>query len=198
MTVTSGTMDTRTEHREAGAALNLAFAVAIPLVLSLTGLAVRGFDAVSWPGALIWGFLGSAAFAGVLGSMERAGVTHLDWFDVLGSLFARARSPEARRIGMVAHFSVGLLLSIGWAYTCALFRVPATWVSGLIWGLGLFFLTSLLLTSIGAFHPAMRRGEAPDPGPAAANLGGLTTMGLLVAHLAYGILLGGLYRVAPL
>jgi hypothetical protein len=47
-------------------------------------------------------------------------------------------------------------------------------------------------------HPATRRGEQDDPGPAAVHSGRMTPMGSLLGHLVYGLVLGLGYSLLPL
>jgi hypothetical protein len=37
-----------------------------------------------------------------------------------------------------------------------------------------------MMSSMRAVHPAIRRGEQTDPGPAASNFGGMTPLGSLL------------------
>lgn len=56
----------------------------------------------------------------------------------------------------------------------------------------------LMMTTVGTVHPAIRRGDQVDPGPAATNFGRMTPMGSLLGHLVYGVVLGAGYASLPL
>jgi hypothetical protein len=71
-------------------------------------------------------------------------------------------------------------------------------VSALIWGVVLWLLALLMMTTIGAVHPAIRRGQQADPGPAATHFGRMTPVGSLLGHLVYGLVLGLTYHTWPL
>ena len=47
---------------------------------------------------------------------------------------------------------------------------------------------------IGVVHPLMRSGALAKPGPFAVNYPAATTMGFLMLHLVFGVLVGGLYE----
>ncbi|WP_159943344.1 MULTISPECIES: hypothetical protein [unclassified Nocardiopsis] len=59
-------------------------------------------------------------------------------------------------------------------------------------------LALVMLSSVGAVHPAMRRGREGDPGAAARNFGSMTPPGSLMGHLVYGLVLGLGYQYLPL
>jgi hypothetical protein len=55
-----------------------------------------------------------------------------------------------------------------------------------------------MMSTIGTVHPAMRRGDQDDPGPAATHFGRMTPLGSLMGHLMYGLVLGLAYAAWPL
>jgi hypothetical protein len=48
------------------------------------------------------------------------------------------------------------------------------------WGAVLTVLAPVMMSSMRAVHPAIRRGEQKDPGPATSNFGGMTPLGSLL------------------
>ncbi|SFQ72772.1 hypothetical protein SAMN05421810_11511 [Amycolatopsis arida] len=198
MTVLSGTTRARSEHTVPWAALGLMLAMAPPVALIVFGIAAEGWAAISWVGAIVWGVVASLAFT-VFSIMGRAmGMTRMDLLDLLGSTVARPGSGAARALGLAIHLTNGAVLAVAWAYGTALFGLPANWVTALGWAVVLTALALLMMSMIGGVHPAMRRGEQDDPGPAAINFGRMTPMGSLVGHLVYGLVLGLTYSAWPL
>lgn len=128
---------------------------------------------------------------------KKMGMTRMDLNDLVGSMFVRPGSSRSKAIGAGMHLMDGALLGIAFAYGIALLGWVATWATGLLWGVILWMLAAILMSSIGAVHPAMRRGDEEDPGPAAINFGPMTPVGSLMGHAVYGIVLGGLYQMAP-
>lgn len=125
-------------------------------------------------------------------------MTRMDLLDLLGSMFAEPGTSASRATGALIHHMNGALLAVAWAYGVAMIGWSANWISVLWWGVVLWILALLMMTTIGAVHPAIRRGEQDDPGTAATNFGKMTPMGSLIAHLIYGIVLGLLYQTWPL
>ena len=83
---------------------------------------------------------------------------------------------------------------MAWAYGAALIGAPGNWASALVWGFILWLLGLLMMTTIGVVHPAIRRGQQDDPGPAATHFGRMTPVGSLLGHLVYGLVLGLTYH----
>lgn len=198
MGVTTGTAQTRTEHATGTAVLGFVMSLAIPAAIAVIGIVVEGWGAIYWLGAILWGVVAAFAFMLFASIGKAVGVTRLDLPDLLGSAFAPRGSPTARRIGGYIHHANGALLAIAWAYAVVLVDLPATWVTGLAWGVVLWALGLLMFSTMGVVHPAIRRGEQDDPGPAGTNLGVMTPVGSLLGHFVYGAVLGFLYNVAPL
>lgn len=198
MKVTTGTPETRTQHSPGLAALGLMISMGIPAAIAIAGIILEGWVAISWGGAILWGIVATVAFT-LFSMMGKAmGMTQMDLLDLLGSMFAKPHSSASRATGAMIHHMNGALLAVAWAYAVALGDVTANWASGLLWGVILWMLALIMMTSIGGMHPAIRRGEEEDPGTAATNFGKMTPMGSLVGHLVYGFVLGILYQLWPL
>lgn len=198
MTVFSGTDCAHSRHAVSWAPLGLMGSMAVPIALIVLGIARLGWAAISWPGAIVWGVVATAAFTLVSIMGKAMGMTRMDLLDLLGSMVASPGSGTARGIGLVVHHANGVVLAVAWAYGTALFGWPASWLTGLIWGAVLTVLALLMMSTIGVAHPAMRRGEQDDPGVAATNFGAMTPVGSLVGHLVYGVVLGLTYAAWPL
>lgn len=124
----------------------------------------------------------------------KIGVTRFDLLDLLDSMFATPHTASSRANGALVHHANGALLAVAWAYGAAIDLWPANWIGGGLSGLLLAILALVLLSSLGAVHPAIRRGAAPDPGPAATRMGAATPVVGLLGHLVYGVVLGLLYH----
>lgn len=170
----------------------------VPAAIGIWGVVALGFGAISWTGAIVWGLVGTIAFTAVSMMGKAMGITNMDLLDLLGSVAAKPGSAEAKRLGLAIHLMNGALLGVGGAYAASLFGVQLSWASGLIWGVTLWGLALLMMSGIGAVHPAIRAGRQRDPGNAATNFGPMTPVGSLVGHVVFGVVLGGLYQTWPL
>jgi hypothetical protein len=170
----------------------------IPAAIAIIGVITLGFDEIHWLGAIVWGVVATLAFTlfSIMGGAM--GVSRMDNLDLLGSMMAQPGSTASRTIGAVIHHTNGALLAIAWAYGVALLGLPANWLTGLVWGVILTALALLMLSTMGALHPAIRSGEQEDPGLMATNFGAMTPLASLMGHLVYGLVLGLLYQTWPL
>jgi hypothetical protein len=193
-----GNRETRTQHSPVLAPLGFMISMAIPAAIAVIGIIALGFDEIYWLGAIDWGVVATVAFT-LFSLMGGAmGMTRMDILDLLGGMMASPGSTASRAIGAVIHHTNGALLAIAWAYGVALVGLPANWLTGLVWGAILTALALLMLSTMGAVHPAIRKGEQEDPGPLATNFGAMTPIGSLMGHLVYGLVLGLLYQAWPL
>jgi hypothetical protein len=196
--VQSGTAETRSTHHPVWGPIGLMLSMAVPVAIIAVGIGAEGLSAISWLGAVVWGVVATVVFT-LFSLMGRAvGMTRMDLLDLLGSAVATPGSTRSRAIGAVIHHMNGAVLAIAFVYGAALVRVSPDWIAGLVWGAILWALALLMMTTIGSVHPAMRRGDQEDPGPAAVHFGAMTPLGSLMGHLVYGGLLGLLYQAWPL
>ena len=193
-----GRGESRAQHSQVLALLGFMISMAVPAVIAIIGIVVLGFDEIHWLGAIVWGVVATLAFTlfSIMG--EAMGMTRMDILDLLGSMMAQPGSTAARAIGAMIHHANGALLAIAWAYEVALIGLPANWLTGLAWGAILTALALLMMSTMGAVHPAIRKGEQEDPGLMATNFGAMTPLGSLMGHLVYGLVLGLTYQMWPL
>jgi len=123
---------------------------------------------------------------------------------LIGTVFSSRRS-FATAIGIVMHFAIGIAFSFAYALVFDEWQHAGAWLgAGLGLVHGLFVLTAGLEV-LAAFHPRMasrHHGPTPTrqlepPGFLARNYGLRTPLVVLVAHLAYGAILGAAYPLAP-
>lgn len=198
MMIVTGTPETRTQHSTQLAATGVVLSVGIPIAIAVLGIAEFGGEAINGMGVVVWGVVGALAMLLSMRAGRAMGMTQMNFVDLIGSMFVRPHSSRSQMLGTAIHLVDGALLAVIWAYGVQLANLPANWATGLLWGGILWMLALLLMSSVGAVHPAIRRGEQDDPGTAATNFGSMTPMGALMAHLVYGLVLGVLYQMFPL
>lgn len=184
-------------HHGATSALGILLALAVPIAVVAAGVAGVGLGGISWSAAIVGGVIGAWAFAATDLAARRAGLTHVDLLDLLGSVLALPGTRASRALGLVASSVNGALLAVAWAYGVRLAGASPNWITGLAGAFVLWALSLVLLSSTGAVHPAVRRGVQADPGPLALELGQLMPLVSFVGHAAYGVVLGAIYAVWP-
>ena len=155
-------------------------------------------------GAVAGGFAGTLVLTTVLRAASEASLTRIDLPFLLGTAFTSDRR-RAKALGYLLHFVVGQLFAFGYlGLFIAIGR--SGWVLGAVFGLahGLFSMTALVNVLLPVVHPRMgstytAAGSSPllePPGFMMRNYGARTPQITLVAHIAYGALVGGLVSLA--
>ena len=133
-----------------------------------------------------------------LAGASQVGLTRVDIPFLLGTAFSTDRT-KARVIGYVVHFVAGLAFALGY-YALFVAVGLGTWWLGALFGLGhaLFAGTALVNTLLPLVHPRMgtpftAADEAPllePPGFMLLNYGVGTPIVTVIAHMAYGAIIG--------
>lgn len=198
MSIVTGTPETSAEHHPVLGFLNELVALIIPLGLIVLGVIVLGWEAIAWTGALVWGAVAALAMSLTIAIGRSIGITTMNLLDLLGSLIAPRGTGASWFVGLLIHMATGAVLAVAGAYSIVLLGFEVTWLSAGIWAAFVSLLALLMMSSLGVVHPKIRRHEQVDPGPAAVHFGALTPVGVVLAHLVYGAVLGLLYNAWPL
>ena len=155
-------------------------------------------------GALVGGLAGTVVLTTILRAASELGLTRMDIPFLLGTALTEDRV-RAKAIGYALHFVFGLLFALAYY---AIFVVIDR--SGFLLGAGfglvhaLFAGTALVNILLPAVHPRMgsgfdAAGSSPvlePPGFLLLNYGRQTALATVLAHLAYGAIVGGFVSLA--
>jgi hypothetical protein len=152
---------------------------------------------VDWAGWATFGFIATAVLTAAMVGAQLAGLSRMDIPLMLGTIVVE--SPDlARVVGFFIHLLNGQVFALVYVAAFALIG-RATWWMGGLFGLvhGLAALT-VIIPLLPGVHPRMastRSGPAvrsvlEPPGLLALNYGRQTPAFTLLAHVAYGVLLG--------
>ena len=148
--------------------------------------------------ALVGGFAGTLVLTTTLAAVSHLRLTRMDIPFLLGTAFTQDRA-RARVVGYALHFLAGLVFALlYYAVFAALGR--AGWRLGMLCGLvhALFAGTALVNVLLPADHPRMGTPDTAanssplleSPGFMLLNYGRGTPAVSIVAHLAYGAIVG--------
>ena len=154
---------------------------------------------MSLSGAIAGGVVGTVVLSTSLRAAQEMGWTRMDLPLLLGTVFTAHRS-RASVIGYFVHFANGIAFALMYyAVFAAVGR--AGWIFGAALGLvhGAFAGGALVTILLPAIHPRMGTPwsdaeETPllePPGFLLRNYGERTVVGNLIAHVAYGAIVGG-------
>jgi hypothetical protein len=150
-------------------------------------------------GALAGGLIGTVVLTTALRGASEVGWTRMDMPFLLGAAFSANRL-RAKAIGYLLHFAFGLLFAL--AYFAIFLAIGRSgWLLGAVFGLvhALFAGTALVNVLLPLVHPRMANpltaaGSTPlleAPGFLLTNYGRSTPVVTVLAHLAYGAIVGG-------
>jgi hypothetical protein len=155
-------------------------------------------------GALAGGFAGTLVLTTALRAASELRLTRIDLPFLLGTAFTANRL-RAKALGYVLHFAVGLLFAL--AYYAIFVAIDRSgWWLGAVFGLvhGLFAATALVNILLPLVHPRMGSPHTgahatvllEPPGFLMLNYGPQTPLVTMLAHVAYGALVGGFTQLS--
>ncbi len=154
--------------------------------------------------ALAGGFAGTMVLTTALRGASEMGLTRMDLPFLLGTALTSNRA-KAKMLGFLLHLVFGLAFAV--IYFAVFVTIGRSgWLLGALFGVvhALFSLTTLVNALLPAVHPLMGTGftaadSAPllePPGFLMLNYGRSTPIVTLLAHLAYGAIIGGFVQMA--
>jgi hypothetical protein len=154
-----------------------------------------------WP-AVLAGLCGGIVMSILMGLMRVAGKTEMNMMYMQGTMMTAKRGP-AMAIGAITHLVVlsGVVIGSVYALLFSWLEISSgnAWWVGAILGVVHGVLGGLAMTMMPAIHPRMGTTGAgggitlKSPGPFGRNYGRATPPGLLMTHILYGLVLGGVY-----
>jgi hypothetical protein len=155
---------------------------------------------VDWLGWLIFGFVATAVLSAVMVGAQLGRQTRMDLITMLGTLVI-GDLDKARFPGLLIHFAIGQVFALFYAAAFSLIG-RSGWLLGGLFGLvhGLLALT-LLIPLLPSIHPRMATERTgfelavlEPPALFAQNYGRRTVAVTLLAHVAYGAILGAFLK----
>jgi hypothetical protein len=157
---------------------------------------------MNWHSWLLWGFVATMVLTAIMAGSQGLRLTRMSLPYMLGAMFVPSRD-RAEFLGFAIHVMNGWVFSL--LYVAAFHAWDlATWWAGAFIG---FVHAAVVLTAgmrlLPRLHPRMaseQQGptvmrQLEPPGFLALNYGYETPAAVLIAHLAYGAILGALYAL---
>ena len=150
---------------------------------------------VAFRKAILAGAAGALAWEIAARLLILLGVPLFDLVFTLGTMvLGEVPAWEWWPVGMAIHAGVGAIWAIFYAY---FFWSTYDWApitQGLLFALGPATLAGLIMVpQMGFMHPLMLNGKLPTTGVFAIKLGWGGPAGIVIGHLIYGAVMGGLY-----
>jgi hypothetical protein len=157
---------------------------------------------VNWTSSLLAGFVGTVLLTTLEAGAQQLHLSRMSIPYLLGAAFTKGRD-RAKVIGFFTHLLNGQLFALLYV---AIFRATgeATALRGAIIGLVHAAVVLLVIVPLlPAIHPRMaslHQGptelrQIEPPGPMALHYGVTTPLAVVIAHIVFGLAVGGLYRM---
>lgn len=151
----------------------------------------------SW---LVWGFGATVLLTSILAGSQGLRLTRMNLPYVLGTWVTPHRD-RARALGVAVHLLNGWIFSAVYVAAFHAWGGPAPWKGAAIGAVHAAFVLAVGLPVLPGLHPRMASETAgptvtrqlEPPGFLALHYGYGTPISILIAHLAFGIVLGTLY-----
>ena len=150
----------------------------------------------------ISGFVATVTLATIIAVAQGVGLTRINMPFILGTFFTSDRY-RASWVGFVLYFVTGWMFATFYALVFENYG-HVNWIVGSVCGVlhGAFVLT-VLLPVLPGLHPRMaseKQGPTPTralqpPGFLALHYGKQTPIATMIAHIAYGAVMGLMYRM---
>jgi uncharacterized membrane protein YagU involved in acid resistance len=156
---------------------------------------------MNWLSWLVWGFAGTVTLTALMASSQGVGLTRMNLPYLLGTMVTANRD-RANPLGVLLHLVNGWLFSLVYVGAFHAWGGPTWWKGALIGLVHAGFVLAAGLPVLPGLHPRMaseRRGptvvrQLEPPGFFGLNYGYRTPLSIVLAHLAFGIILGAFYR----
>ncbi|HKY44571.1 MAG TPA: hypothetical protein VJM50_15890 [Pyrinomonadaceae bacterium] len=145
--------------------------------------------------AIVAGAVGALAWEVVIRVLILLGLPLFDLVFILGTMV----TPDVRPwvwwpVGMAMHSTVGAIWAIFYAYFFWSTFDLQPFAQGLLFSLGPAVLAGLIMVpQMNFMHPLILQGELLTTGLFAVKLGWGGPAGIVLGHLVYGAVMGGLY-----
>ena len=150
---------------------------------------------VAFDKAILAGAIGALAWEVVVRVLILLGLPLFDLVFILGTMVTADVSPWVWwPIGIAMHATVDAIWAIFYAYFFwSTFDLPP-FAQGLLFSLGPAVLAGLIMVPQMSFmHPLILEGKLPATGLFGLKLGWGGPAGIVIGHLVYGAVMGGLY-----
>lgn len=157
---------------------------------------------MSWGSWLLWGFVATVVLTTILAGSQGLGLTRMNIPYLLGTVFTPDRD-RAKLLGVGVHFVNGWLFSLLYVATFHAWGTVHWWSGACIGLVHATFVLTVGLPLLPALHPRMASEQygptvvrqLEPPGFLTLHYGVRTPISVLLAHAAFGAILGGFYTL---
>ena len=158
---------------------------------------------MNWSSILLWGFIATLTLTTILSSSLGLGLTRMSIPYMLGTIFTPNRD-RAKLVGFFVHLANGFMFALLYAAIFQAIGEAGVWRGAVLGAAHAIVVLTVITSILPGLHPRMAsehfgptaKRQLEPPGFLGHHYGFQTPLVSLVAHVAYGMILGGFYRPA--
>lgn len=155
---------------------------------------------MNWNSWLLWGFVGTVVLTALMAGSQGLGLSRMNLPYLLGTMFTANRD-RAKIVGVLAHFVNGWLFSLIYVAAFQSWGNSSWWLGTLIGLVHASFVLAVVMPILPGLHPRMANEQygptvvrqLEPPGFLALHYGARTPISVMLAHAAFGAIIGGFY-----
>lgn len=156
---------------------------------------------MNWPSITLWGFIATLTLTTLMAASLGIGLTRMNLPYMLGTMFTPNRD-RAKLAGFFIHLVNGWLFALLYAAMFQSMHAASVWRGAVLGAAHAFVVLTIGAYLLPGLHPRMAsehagptaRRQLEPPGFLAHHYGFQTPLVALVAHVAFGMILGGFYQ----
>jgi hypothetical protein len=157
---------------------------------------------MNWGSWLLWGFVSTVVLTSIIAGSKGLGMTRMDMTYLLGTIFTPNRD-RAKLVGVVVHFLNGWVFSLIYIAAFHAWGMSTWWLGAVTGFIHASFVLAVVMSFLPAMHPRMANEQygptvvrqLEPPGFFALHYGIRTPISVVVAHVVFGMILGGFYSL---
>jgi hypothetical protein len=157
---------------------------------------------MNWASWLLWGFVGTVVLTTLMAGSQGMRLTRMNLPYMLGTIVTPNRD-RAKVIGFGVHLVMGWLFSLVYVAAFHAWGRATWWLGAAVGFVHAAFVLTAGMRLMPGIHPRMaseQQGptvmrQLEPPGFLALNYGDQTPLSVVVAHLAFGAILGAFYAL---
>jgi uncharacterized membrane protein YagU involved in acid resistance len=149
---------------------------------------------------ILWGFIGTVVMTTIEAGSQGLGMTRMNTPYLLGTMLTPDRD-RAKLIGIVIHVLNGWMFALIYIAAFHAWGMANWWLGALMGFVHAAFVLSVAMPLLPAMHPRMANEQCgptvvrqlEPPGFLAMHYGVRTPISVILAHVAFGAILGAFY-----
>jgi len=146
---------------------------------------------MKWNKAILGGALGASVMSVIMAIARGMGM-RVNLEQMLGTMTGMMPSGTTFAIGLVVHLMMGVAFAVAYAWLFEQVAHRGNWTTGALVAIPHIVFAGLMMGAIPMFHPLMPNPMAP-PGVFMSGLGAMGVGAMVMLHLIFGAIVGGVY-----